>query len=236
MRPVNSDSYSIPRDHRVCHTRGMKDYSSPAPQPSEDQAKRLTDELRIRPHATPEDASVTGMVDWFRVERHKGGAELAGFHIAEHPVFDWFASRNYLNSPNVIESVLAHETLRDSLPHFRIASPIKYRDFGRRLRGWDVVWPFQVAGDWATYLDSGGFYEHPDHARREDRDVRGAAAMNMAMSAYKSLTGDRYLPDVCAYRTSDAWSEWFPGVFNGTWIVYDSEFRLLWLLAITDMD
>ncbi|MER7009918.1 hypothetical protein ABT324_00620 [Saccharopolyspora sp. NPDC000359] len=176
------------------------------------------------------------MVEWFRSERHKGGAELAGFHVAEHPVFDSLASRNALNSPNVIESVLAHESVRDSLPHFQISSPIEYRDFGRRLRGWDVVWPYQVAGDWATYLDSGGFYAHPDHASKEDREKRGTAAMNTAMSAYKALTGDRYLPDVCAYRTSDAWCGWFPGVSNGTWVVYDSGLRLLWILAITDMD
>lgn len=212
------------------------DHGSGAAQPSEDQVERLRDELVVRPHATPEDGSVAGMVEWFRAERRKGGAELAGFDIAEHPVFDWFASRHSLNSPHVIESVLAHESVRDSLSHFRISSPIEYRSFGRRLRGWDVVWPFQVAGEWATYLDSGGFYVHPDRGRKEDREARGAAAMNMAMSAYQALTGDRYLPDVCAYRTSDAWCEWFPGVFNGTWIVYDSGFRVLWLLAITDLD
>ncbi|MGW3469556.1 hypothetical protein ACWDKQ_14050 [Saccharopolyspora sp. NPDC000995] len=205
-------------------------------QPSDDQVERLTRELIVRPHDTPEDSSVAKMVEWFRAERDKGGAELAGFHIAKHPVFDSFAGRNALNSPNVIESVLAHDAIRDSLPHFQISSPIKYRDFGRKLRGWNVVWPYQIAGDWATYLDSGGFYVNPDRATKSDREARGAAAMNTATSAYRALTGDRYLPDVCAYRSTDAWCEWFPGVFNGTWVVYDAGYRLLWLLAITDMD
>ncbi|WP_168585383.1 hypothetical protein [Saccharopolyspora sp. ASAGF58] len=214
----------------------MVEYNIRAAQPSEAEVESLTNELVVRPHVTPDDGSVSRMVEWLRTERRKGGAELAGFHIAEHPVFDSFASRNALNSPGVIESVLAHESVRDSLPYFRIASPLKYRDFGRRLRGWSVVWPYRVAGDWATCLDSGGFDVFPDEVKGTGREARGAAAMDTAMSAYKALTGGRYRPGICAYQTSDAWCEWFPGVFNSTWIVYDSGFRLLWLLAITDMD
>lgn len=215
----------------------MRDYSGLAVQPSETEVAALTGELVLRPHTAPADSSVTRMVEWLRVERHKGGAELVGFHIGEHPVFDWFATRRRLHTSSVIEAVLAHQEVRDSLPHFRINNPIKYDEkTGRPPRGWDLVWPFQVPGEWATYLDAGGFQVNPDQFSPSEREGRGVAAMDTAMATYKALTGNRYLPTVSAYRSSDPWCEWFPGLFNGTWIVFDLEFRLLWLLAITDTD
>lgn len=205
--------------------------------PSVEQVAALTDELEVRPEFVPDDPSISRMTDWLRGERRKGGAEIAGFRIAENPVFDWFVARRRLDSQKAIEAVLAHSIVRESLPHFRIENPISYSEKAAgRLRGWNLVWPFQVPGEWAMALDSGGFYVDPDKNGRSAREDRAAAAMDTALASYRSLTGNRFLPSISAYFTSDPWCDWFPGLFNGTWIIFDDQERLLWMLAITDMD
>lgn len=194
-------------------------------------------QLTISAVDVPAGDTVTRMVSWFHSERGKGGAELAGFHIAEHPVFDWFAARRELSDERVMNALLTHPAVRESLPHFQITDPLTYNPHtGRRARGWTNVWPLRLPGDWATYLDSGGVYTNPNELSAAERDSRSAAALNTAFHAYTELVGNRYHPSVTVYRTPDPWCAWFPGLFNCTWIVYDRMQRVLWLLAITDID
>ncbi|GAA0532393.1 hypothetical protein GCM10011581_16970 [Saccharopolyspora subtropica] len=205
--------------------------------PTAEQISALPGELRVHAVAVPRDDSIAEMVSWFRSERTKGGAELAGFHIAEHPVFDWFASRRQLNDQALMSAVLTRPAVRESLPQFHITDPLTYNPHtGRSPRGWSQVWPLQLPGEWATYLDAGGVYTRPDELAPADRNARSSAALNTARRAYTALVGDRYHPAITVYRTSDPWCAWFPGLLNGTWIIYDLDQRLMWLLAITDTD
>jgi hypothetical protein len=204
--------------------------------PTDAQIDALRTELTVKRLEATHD-SIRRMLNWLRSERKKGGAELVGFDIEIHPVFDWFASRHLLDKDSLIEAVLTRPAVRDALPHFNITDPLTYNSkTGRPPRGWTVINPLQTPGDWATYLDSGGVHTQVREMGRTERETRGAAAMETSMSVYRSLTGNRYAPTIAVYRTSDPWCTWFPGMFNATWILFDLQQRILWLLAITDID
>jgi hypothetical protein len=209
----------------------------PQSRPSDAQIEALHGELNVESLDIPAHASVTRMLEWFRSDRDKGGAELAGFHIDEHPVFDWFATHRQLGVPRIMEVVLTGLAVREALPQFRITDPLTYNPkTGRSPRGWTEVWPLRLPGEWATYLDAGGVYTRVNELDPAERDARSTAAMETAMSSYADLTGNRYHPTITVYRTSDPWCDWFPGMLNGTWVVYDLRQRTLWLFAITDID
>ncbi len=69
----------------------------------------------------------------------------------------------------------------------------------------------------------------------DEQDRCAHQALAAAQDFYAALFGTRY-GSVAYASTRDPWCEWFRGLFNTTWAVYDQRDRVLWLLATTDMD
>lgn len=201
------------------------------PAPSVDQVRtlwgqvRFTDMDRTLAHAEP-------VLNWLRHDRPKGGAHLQGFKIHGSSEFERFAGDHL---PGYVTHVLPHPDLRALLPDsFGITDPLTYTS-AHRLRGWRYGSSLELTAQWARSMYSGGFQSDLLALSYEERDDRAHQALENANKLYFELFGNRY--STISYATSpDPWCAWFPGLFNITWAVHDRQERVLWLLAVTDMD
>lgn len=150
-----------------------------------------------------------------------GGAEFEMFRFSDHPVIQWFISRNRPNEMGFFDHFLGSEVLRACLPELEIppvVGPVS----------WEVSNPYVLAGEIASGMMSGGAYGNFPGSGRD--------AKTLAERACHALYGDRF-EDILIARTSQPWAGWFSAIgWDATWVGVDKIDRRIWLLCITDTD
>jgi hypothetical protein len=186
----------------------------------------MWDEIAFEPRKLERPVSEE-LLATLRASREFGGALLARFFVAEHPAFDWFASRNLLGSyPEFSRAFFSSYGLASAMPEVARVEPPEDNDlqFPPKLE-WGSS--FTLDGEIAETIFSGDAYaRYPGTpAQAKDLGVRFCG----------EVFGDRY-DEVRAYRTFDRWHEWFAYVEGVTWLWLDKRHREIWLLCVTDTD
>jgi hypothetical protein len=146
---------------------------------------------------------------------------MASFRACDDDwVARWFAARNRLDEYGFFPHFLGSSAVRSviSVPK-RLPEDLK------------IAWPpggaFAVDGDIAALLWAGGCYQ-----KFQGRPV-DAKRLGAAFAA--DLIGDRY-DDFLVYRTRLAWSDFFFGFGDNTWILVDKATAQITLLCQTVVD
>ncbi|MFC9897962.1 hypothetical protein ACFVMC_30085 [Nocardia sp. NPDC127579] len=146
---------------------------------------------------------------------------MASFRACDDDwVARWFAARNRLDEYGFFPHFLGSPTVRSVMSVPRQLPD----DLG-------IAWPpggaFTFDGDIAALLWAGGCY-HKFEGRPIDAKRLGAAFA-------ADLIGDRY-DEFLLYRTRVAWSDFFYGFGDNTWILVDKATAQITLLCQTDTD
>ena len=150
-----------------------------------------------------------------------GGALIAAFDVSPSAIFDWFASRNRLTDEGLIDLLVAHPVIRETLGDLGI--PSSNVETGLTLSN-----PFLLDSRFAYALHTGGAYWHS----KGD----GSRARKFAIDVCNAMFGLRY-GEVSVYESTAAWTPWFKGIaWDRTEVVYDRRLRRLWVFALTDTD
>jgi hypothetical protein len=156
-----------------------------------------------------------------RESHNRGGAHVVAFDVSTDEVFDWFASRNRLADEGLIDSLIVHPAIRESLSD--LAVPESKVETGLALAD-----PFLLDGRFARCLHAGGAYWSPAGD--------GKRAKLLALSVCDAMFGLRYA-EVALFESFHAWTRWFHGIaWDLTEVLFDRRFRRLWLFAVTDTD
>jgi hypothetical protein len=151
-----------------------------------------------------------------------GGAYLAAFDVGADSVFDWFASRNRLTDENLLDGLLSHPFIGQTLPELLIPS-------SRELNsGLTMTNQFLLDGALANALYRGGAYHN---ARGDGREEK-----TFSLKVCEAMFGLRF-GEISCYMTYQAWTPWFKGIaWDLTAVLFDRRTRNLWIAAITDSD
>jgi hypothetical protein len=194
--------------------------NQPIPEPLRD-VQRMWREMQITLVAFGHPA-IQDLLTHFAQTHANGGATFHCFHLSEHPVLDWYASRNRLTDYDFFGDFLTHPTVTTSLPDLHIGKPLP--------NGIEVELgsSFTLDGELAETLVNGGAYEKFRGS--------GAQAKQIGRAFCESLYGDRF-EEVQIYKSWTAWSSWFGDVaWDGTCFGLDKRSRYLWMLCVTDED
>ncbi|CAA9532863.1 MAG: hypothetical protein AVDCRST_MAG05-4585 [uncultured Rubrobacteraceae bacterium] len=203
----------------------------------EDVSSPHTDLRRIWGKVRFEPVEVSGSaidhcLEALRQTRTLGGARIGCFHVPEHKVFDWFASRNRLvgvdggDELGFARHFFSSPAVRSLFPEAGTTELPEddMLDFPPTLQ-WGS--PFTFEGEVAERIFQGGAYA----------SFRGppTRAIATARRFREAIYGERYT-DVRPYTSYDRWHEWFHYVEGATWLLIDKRYRSIWLLCITDTD
>ena len=188
--------------------------------PSATEVQLACDRLKLVPVTLP-TAPFDEFLSRLRESHTNGGAQIAGFDVPQDAIMDWFASRNRLSDEGLLDLLLAHATVRQSLPD--IAVP----DSGAAT-GLALADAFLLDGRFAHCLHFGGAYS----SRTDD----GKVAKRLALDVCDAMFGLRY-GEISMYESHESWTPWFCGrAWDLTEVVFDRRLRRLWVFAITDTD
>jgi hypothetical protein len=150
-----------------------------------------------------------------------GGAHFATFALGPDFVFDWFASRNRLADEHLIDSLIVHSVIRETLPQLQI--PVSNADTGLELSD-----PFMFDARLARILYNGGAYTIAVGDGRE--------AKTLAIEVGDAVFGLRF-GEVSLLESVQAWTPWFKGIaWDLTMVLFDRRLRRLSIFVITDTD
>lgn len=177
--------------------------------------------------AVPESNDAAGpFLD--RLRKQFTGAEFAAFHIASHPVFEFYGSRNTLDRPYFFEDLLKRPEV---LPHLESAKARKPRT--TRFQ-YSPVNPFLWDGLMASLLFEGGAYRR--------RGCTASEAKRLGTEFAATLFGDRY-DEITIYSfprslpDGTPWSSWFyDAAWDYAFVGVDKRLSHVWFLCITDTD
>jgi hypothetical protein len=168
-----------------------------------------------------------------RQSHANGGAFLAAWRIQEDPIFDRFASRNWLLQFQVLGRLLYREEIRASLPEVSIPSTAGFSDASAASEailadGFAKESSYLFLGKLAWILHEGGAYHKPSGDGRE--------AAEMAINFCDALFQNRFAEVEC-FINSRAWTPWFYDVnWDWTAVLIDLRKRIMWVLVTTDTD
>lgn len=191
-----------------------------AERPSIQQIQRMWNQIQFR--AEPFDpAPFAPVLDEIRRSHTFGGVILLRFGISEHPVFDWFASRNRLDEMEFFPKFLGSEVVRGAARDLQIPDSL-----GELAFEWAS--PFSFDGHIAQVLFLGGAYEK----------LKGTAgeAKRLALEFASAFFEERF-DEVLLFRSFQAWTPWFHTIaWDTSWVIVDKRWRRVWLLCRTDED
>ena len=151
-----------------------------------------------------------------------GKVEHAAFTLPEHPVFEWFASRNQYHEMGFFEEFWKARGPKAALPYaLRDLNFFdqKYFSFGS---------PFQLGGGLAWMLSAGGPYNRFERGGVEAKRLGEEAATEILAGGYD---------DALAFQCGVAWSDFFLDVaWDHTFLVIDRKRRVIHALLATDTD
>ena len=193
--------------------------------------RRFWGEVRFEP-VEVSGSAIDQCLEALRQTRALGGVRLGCFHVPEHEVFDWFASRNLLvdveggDELGFARHFFSSSAVRSLFSEVETVEPPEddMLDFPPAFE-WGS--PFTFEGEIAGRIFQGGAYA----------SFRGppAGAIATARRFREAIYGERYT-DVRPYTSYDRWHEWFHYVEHSTWLLIDKRYRSIWLLCITDSD
>ncbi len=167
------------------------------------------------------DHPAVGLLLMELIETHEKAA-FACFELSDHPVLNWFGSRNRLDEFDFFRKVLVHPAISEVLPGLSIPKKIKELDVG-----WGTS--FTLDGTLAQILVNGGSQYAFSGTDSEAKEI--------GLNFCDALFEGRYSENL-VYDTFDKWTPWFSGNqnYDHTWFGIDKRMSRFWLLAITDDD
>lgn len=188
--------------------------------PSYRDVQLMCQRISLTPISLAEEP-FTEFMHQLRESHNLGGAYLAAYDVSPDKVFDWFASRNRLSDDGLVDALLPHATVRNTLPD--LAIPESRVDSGLALAD-----PFLLDARFAHSLHHGGAYGTP----KGD----GRSAKTLAIGVCDAMFGLRY-GEIALTESPKAWTPWFRGIaWDLTELVFDKRLRRLWIFAVTDTD
>lgn len=186
-------------------------------QPSEKAVKEFWRDLTVS-HVDLDHPAI-GLLLMEFLETHSKAA-FACFEISDHPVLQWYGSRNMLDEIDFFRKILPHPTIRDLLVGLLIP---------KKIRELDVHWgtSFILDGTFAQVLVNGGAQGCFGGEDSEAKEI--------GLNFCDALFEGRYSENL-VYDSFDSWTPWFSGDANydHTWFGIDKRLSRFWLLAITD--
>jgi hypothetical protein len=151
-----------------------------------------------------------------------GKVEHAAFVFSNHPIFDWFASRNQYHEMGFFE-----EFWKTSGP--KAVFPYLLRDLNfYDQKYFSFASAFQLGGTLAWILSAGGAYNRFERGGIEAKRLGEAAATEMLAGSYD---------DALVFQCGAAWSDFFFEVaWDATFLVIDPKRRIVHALLATDTD
>ena len=151
-----------------------------------------------------------------------GRVEHAAFRIPEHPVFDWYASRNQYHEMGFFERFWGLAGPTSFIEHD--LSDLNFFDHGI----FGFLSPFQFGGALAWMLSSGGPYRQFSRGGTEAKRIGEEAAVEM-------LSGD--YDQTLIYQSGTAWSDYFFEVaWDHTYVTLDRTRKIAHVILATDTD
>lgn len=167
------------------------------------------------------DHSAVGLLLMELLETHAKVA-FGCFELSDHPVLEWFGSRNRLDEFDFVRTLLSNSVIRETLPGLEIP---------KKVPSLDATWgtSFILDGTLAQVLVNGGAEFAFSGTDSEAKD--------MCLNFCDALFEGRYSENLL-YDSFDAWTPWFSGNpnYDHTWFCVDKRLSRFWLLAITDDD
>jgi hypothetical protein len=144
------------------------------------------------------------------------------FKFPNHPVFDWYASRNQFHEMGLFEKFWKKPEVQETIPY-------KLRDVNfYSLEVFKGNSPFMLAGSLAWCLADGGAYGSNLKPALEIKSLADRAAEEMIQSDYDNSK---------LYASCTAWSDFFLGVaWDYSWVLLNQRNRMLQVLMATDTD
>jgi hypothetical protein len=142
------------------------------------------------------------------------------FEIGEHPVFQWYWSRNRLSDMFFFDRFMAQPVVAEALCLESVDDDLNSK--------FEWLSPLLMPGYMAWALDSGGAYERPKMKAMQMRDLANAAVDQMV--------GGRY-ENALFFHSNTPWAEFFMDVaWDHTWILTQLEERRVHVILATDTD
>ena len=149
------------------------------------------------------------------------GGHLVKFSFANDADLKETASKNEFYQDRFFDSLFKSAEFISVLPDLKPSAAFD------DIR-WNEVSAFTLAGQWAQALMYGGAVA--------SFPGKGKEAKKLCEDVADFIFDERY-EDIMAYRTDDAWSDWFHDVaWDYSWLVIDKANSLAWVLVITDTD
>ena|SRR5947207_455957 len=150
-----------------------------------------------------------------RVVRHS-------FQLPNHPVFDWYASRNRYHEMGFFERFWLRPSVKSAIP--QQLRPLNF--YGLTVFEWSS--PFMLAGSLAWVLASGGPYERHRGGSTDAKRIADAAAEEVLLTDYDSPL---------LFISHVAWSDFFLDVaWDSAWVLVHQQRRLVHVILATDTD
>jgi hypothetical protein len=208
-------------------------------QPDWSQPKLTLNDARIvcqRVKLNPVDITsdvIAKVLNSLRTSHANGGAFLSAVMIEEDPIFDHFASRNWLLKYQLLGRLLHRTEIRTSLRDLAITDAIDPPESPAEslvslTDGFTKESPFLFDGKLAWTLYEGGAYHKPQGDGRTEKEL--------ANSFCEALFQNRYA-EIEFFSSHHAWTPWFQDVnWDWTAVLLDLRKRMMWILVLTDTD
>ena len=151
-----------------------------------------------------------------------GKVEHAAFTLPDHPVFDWFASRNQYHEMGFFGEFWKAREPKDVFPY--ALRDLNFFD----QKYFSFSSPFQLGGGLAWMLSAGGAYHRFERSSVEAKRLGEEAATEMLAGSYD---------EALTFQCGTAWSGFFLDVaWDHTFLVIDRKRRIVHALLATDSD
>jgi hypothetical protein len=150
-----------------------------------------------------------------------GSVEHAAFTVPQHPILDWYLTRNQLHEVGLFERLWMSPSIAVRFPY-----PLKDLNFFDP-KIFSFCSPFLLGGGLAWLLSNGGAY----HTFVKD----GKEAKRIGEEAAWELLGGDY-DTALAYESSLPWSSYFLDICDHTFVVLDRSRGIIHTLLSTDTD
>lgn len=167
---------------------------------------------------------------WKHIDSTYAKAHLVGFELSQHPILDWYASRNKLGGYQndgmpFFEQLLSKKSISQQMSAFGLQkndSPKLDLELssGFLLDG-QLTSALVIGGCGSPYLNNGGTEQE---------------AKSMALEFCTAMFDYRY-KEVDIFICRHDWSPWFYGiVWDCSFFIIDRRYRRIWILCWTDTD
>jgi hypothetical protein len=200
------------------------DFSTPdynQPRPHNDDISNALRSVDISALPVPQDHALIDFFNSIDLQFVNGKALVIPMAVENHPVIQWFSSRNRLNEIDFVSTVLLHNA-------FEKASGMK----GIKRKDISIIKmeinSFLLPGELANLLYIGGAYN--------TEKIDDTISFKHASTFVSALCDDRF-SHLCYFSLHGAWSKWFyDSAWDYTYLVFNKKTYVATVICFTDTD